>query len=315
MIRTDVLRLKLRRVPLVRYSYHALRGLYKGVCYVAQSLYYAINRSVTPPPSYYLYYTRSSNPVGRPTPIRGTDIGLKTNPDGSRDFSLYDEQNFLDVPRYENFDYLQGRVRKEDMGSAALYAFGLTSFRQAQRIFPETTFEDQVAAVLRVATRTPKYVADVGCGLGTLSALFVAAGAKVDAVDPSPVGKDRVENTVTRFNQKSLRDLDGRFLFLPLQAADYLEILRNAHEFPDTFVFVESVEHIPSNEMMRFVEMLRARGNCRLIITSAVDFHPIFPDGTGWNHVTLIDDAYYDRLSALARKKILRAGSHLVLEF
>jgi SAM-dependent methyltransferase len=303
-----------RKVPVVRAGYHALTHLRRDAYRLVKCIYYAISRA-TPPPSYYLRYVRTSNPVARPGRVSGTKVSLRTNPDGSRDFSLYNEQNFLDVPRFENFDYLHGRVRKEDMGCAALYAFGITSFKEAQRIFPETTFEDQVSAVLGVAARHPKYVADIGCGLGSLAALLIATGVRVDAVDPSPVSREKVYETVTKFNRKSLGDLNGQFRFFSLQAGEYMEAVANAASFPDTFIFVESVEHIPDLEMVRFVEVLRTRGNCSLIITSAVDFHPITPDGTGWNHITLIDDVYYERLSGLAKKRILRAGSHLVLKF
>src|SRR5262249_59052119 len=97
--------------------------------------------------------------------------------------------------------------------------------------------------------------------------------------------------------------------------AQYMEQLMNSSDYPDTFCMIESIEHIPEDETMAAVHQMRARGNCMLIVTNAIDAHPLYPDGTGWNHITLVDDRYYERLSKVARRTVLQSGSHLVLEF
>ncbi len=279
-------------------------------------VYFFLNRSAKPPPSYYLQFVRSRNPVGRPGKVVGPDVPLKRTADGKRDFSGYDFSNFLEgSPRFENIDYLAGRVRKEDMGSAALYAFGVTSFRRAQKLFPESSFRDQVNAILGNAKRHPGYIADIGCGLGSLSALFVACDIKVDAVDPSPIAEEMVEDTVANFTGETASQISSKFRFLNLSIGEYFEELVRQSSFPDTFVLVEAIEHIPRDEMFDAVDVMRRRKNCLLIVTNAIDFHPILPDGTGWNHVTRVDDDYYEQLSAKASRQVLAQGSHLVLEF
>src|SRR3989338_7804435 len=151
----------LRHVPpLYRFlcrCYDVLIPVSRKAYYYWVLFYYSLNRWAAPPPVYYLRYVRSNNPAGRPGhPPRG-NIEIKKRADGARNFSDYTEAYFLEgTVRFENYDYFQGRVRKEDMGSAALYGFGVGSFKQAQQIFPETTFEDQVRTVLQHAARKPR---------------------------------------------------------------------------------------------------------------------------------------------------------------
>jgi hypothetical protein len=280
--------------------------------------YYCLNRSSLPPASYYLNFVRTTSPFGRPiyTAMPGPDAALKVLADGTRDFSDYNEHNFVTgEPRYENFDYFQGRVRKEDMGCAALYAFGVKSFAKAQRVFPETNFQDQVRAVMRSSRRSPRYIADVGCGLGSLSALLLACGVRVDAIDAGPMPQKTIRETIKNFTGQSVESFGQKFCFHGTTLARYMESLFLTTAFPDTFIFVESIEHIPKDEFLAAIKVMRDHRGCRLIVTSAVDFHPIYPDGTGWNHVTLVDDKYYDEIASQARRTVLRAGSHLVVEF
>ena len=287
--------------------------------YLFQRFYYALNKQAIPPPSYYLQFVRTSTSIGRPGKnLICRKAVVKTKKDGSRDYSHYDAMHFLDYPRYENYDYLHGRVRKEDMGSAALYACGVNTFQKAQQIFPETTFSDQVKALIRssqIYQRQPHYAADIGCGLGSLTALLLACRYKVDAVDPAPIAQQKLFQTIRKFTKKSIRTYKENFVFYSLELHNYMDKIKNSPYFPDTFFLVETIEHIPKQEILYAVKIMKKRGGCRLIITNAIDYHPTYPDGTGWNHITLIDDAYYAELSLLASKKILQAGSHLVLEF
>ena len=287
-------------------------------------LYYAINRSASPPPAYYLNFLRTSSPVARP--VLSWPFGRRYDPyskvelkvclDGSRDFSDYNEENFLSGDtRYENYDYRNGKVRKEDMGCAALYAFGIESFREAQKLFPETCFEDQVKAVLSNTARKPSHIAEIGCGLGSLTALLVACGVKIDAIDPGSAAQARLAETITTFTKAPLSTFEQQFRFFPTTLGGYMEAVQNYSPLPDTFIFVESIEHIPKEEVLAAVKVMRQIPNCLLIIANAVDFHPIWPDGTGWDHITLVDDNYYDEIAAQGNRTIVRAGSHLVVQF
>src|SRR5262245_54679762 len=235
----------------------------------AQRLYYCMNPLAKVPPSYYLQFVRSNLPVTRPHPRSGPHVEMLRYPDGTRDFSKYNEENFLaGQPRYENYDYFHGRVRKEDMGCAALYAFGITSFKKAQQLFPEAPFEEQVSTCLRAAKRLPNYVADLGCGLGSLTALFLACGIRTDAIDPSPIASAKVLDTITRFTQKRADTFKPNLRFQNITLAQYMEQLMNSSDYPDTFCMIESIEHIPEDETMAAVHQMRARGNCMLIVTN-----------------------------------------------
>lgn len=301
-----------RLLRWVEYTAWALVG--RNLYFWGQWIYYQVRRDLRPPPSYFLNFVRSHNKI-RPNQRREAievPVALVGN---SRDFSGYSRDAFLDSPRFENIDYLAHRVRKEDMGGAALYAFGVTSFQTAQKLFPETTFRQQVEVVLKAATRTPKKAADLGCGLGSLSALLLACGVAVDAVDPSPAARDEVINTITRFTGKPITSYGEKFRFVPKPLREYFQSIEGSDPFPDTFLCVESIEHMPKDEFMYGVKTMQKRGGCRLIITNLIDYHPILPDGTGWNHITLIDDRFYDEIASFARREVMRAGSHLIVDF
>lgn len=78
-----------------------------------------------------------------------------------------------------------------------------------------------------------------------------------------------------------------------------------------TVIFGESIEHIPLEETLQ-VRAWMAPGS-RLIVVNWPDFHPIEPHLNGWDHITRVDDALYDRLAAGGRV-VLRRGSHLVVD-
>lgn len=80
----------------------------------------------------------------------------------------------------------------------------------------------------------------------------------------------------------------------------------------DSLLFVESLEHLPRPEIDRIFAAIRPP--CRVIIVNWPDCHPINPDGTGWDHVTCVDDHLFDTLKAGAAV-IVQRGSHLVLDF
>lgn len=78
-----------------------------------------------------------------------------------------------------------------------------------------------------------------------------------------------------------------------------------------TVIFCESIEHIPLEETLAVAEAMRQ--GSRLVAVNWPDYHPLLPDGSGWDHITAIDDDLYDRLSA-GRTVVIRRGSHLVLD-
>ena len=86
----------------------------------------------------------------------------------------------------------------------------------------------------------------------------------------------------------------------------------------DTFIFCESLEHIPKKEMAAAFEIIKdmlTATSGLLVITNWIHFHPIESVDMSWNHMTTIDDATYDLLASHAKSTAFRRGSHLVLRF
>lgn len=91
----------------------------------------------------------------------------------------------------------------------------------------------------------------------------------------------------------------------------------------DTLMFVESIEHIPTENINYIFSKIVSDFTGRLIITNDIYYHPIIgslddPDNHAANieeHVATIDDDLYDSWCKLAKRTIHRNGSHLVLEF
>jgi SAM-dependent methyltransferase len=134
---------------------------------------------------------------------------------------------------------------------------------------------------------TPRYpgvITSIGCGDGVLERFLEDLGYTVIGVDPSPGAQALYQGTV----------LVDRY---PGHAG--------------TVLFVESVEHLPGDVFDDI--WARIPAGTRVVFTNWVGFHPIEPDGTGWDHITRIDDAFYDRLCE-GHRVVKRNGSHLVLE-
>lgn len=132
--------------------------------------------------------------------------------------------------------------------------------------------------------RDPGLVYSIGCGHGILEAKMEQMGCRVTGIDPSPGPKEIYRGT---------------------QLLD---------EYPgggDTIIFCESLEHIPVEDI--FTTWSRIPSTARIIIVNWVDHMPIEPEPPFNDHITLIDDALYDKLSE-GRNVILRRGSHLVLQ-
>lgn len=132
--------------------------------------------------------------------------------------------------------------------------------------------------------RNPGVITSIGCGEGVLEAFLEQLGHHVIGVDPSPGA----------------------------QALYRGSLLLDTYPGNDgTVIFCESIEHLPHDVFDDI--WFRIPAGTRIIVTNWESFHPIHPDGTGWDHVAHIDDALYDRLSE-GHRVVKRRGSHLVLE-
>lgn len=130
--------------------------------------------------------------------------------------------------------------------------------------------------------RDPGKIFSIGCGVGDLEVKLEEMGYDVTGVDP--YAKDV-------YKGKKLIDA------YPGGA--------------DTIIMCESIEHIPRQDAINIVNGVNRGG--RVVITNWVDFFPIPKDGTGWNHITDVDDGLYNEIVQLFNVKI-RKGSHLVMD-
>lgn len=132
--------------------------------------------------------------------------------------------------------------------------------------------------------RDPGVIYSIGCGEGILEKKLEDMGCEVIGVDPAPGAKKLYQG-------KKIID-----------------------EYPGgggTVIFCESVEHLFPKQFDEIWDKIDP--GVRVIFVNWMDFHPIEPDTTGYDHVRLINDEFYDRI-CYATRVIFRRGSHLVLE-
>lgn len=258
-------------------------------------------------------------------------------------FSHYTRDYYVGRACPESQSYEKHILRPGDMGAALCYAFGVDSYAEAcallgipqdnPRALPDTTFIDQLCAIQSAAQRQPNHILEVGCGRGELSATAWYYSIPYVGLEPSAAGLAIAKQTRTRWSlERPDMDISTQepaashwlssgcsSLLVQEGLADYMAGLPEDAGFPhDTVLFVESIEHIPEPEFSAawplLVRMLRFTSG-RLVIVNWIDYHPIVPDGSGWDHVRPVDDAFYDALAADAKRTVFRQGSHLVLEF
>lgn len=201
----------------------------------------------------------------------------------------------------------------EDEGAAVCYAFGV-DYTADPTVITATSFRAQVDGVRRRASRQPRLVVNIGCGLGMVDAALAYGGVHCVGVDPSPGASEGYAATS--------RDWIGAepFAFISARAAEGLAEAARRYGPPDTVIMCESIEHIPSAQFDEYwrllVPMLRATGGIFVITNGLSEEHfPTIVDGTGWCHIRAVDDALYDRLAADAGSTVVRRRSHLVLQF
>jgi hypothetical protein len=105
------------------------------------------------------------------------------------------------------------------------------------------------------------------------------------------------------------------FIFFNTDSTTGIQKLIDMEVGFDTVILCESLEHIKKAEFERTWDLIKSELSGLFIVVNWVKNHPLGPDGTGYDHIRLVDDKLYDRLSKDASRVIFRKGSHLVLEF
>lgn len=224
--------------------------------------------------------------------------------------------DYFTRPRNKEIKIFLAHTLRPDQVAALAYAFAVPGFHPdpAARGLPIVgdLWKSQCNAILNKATRVPSLVLDVGCGRGELLAALSHMQVPCIGLDPTPGAAALVPKTLKEW--AGIEDPGQRFH----PHSFYTSLCSLWSHDIDTVLFVESVEHIPSREFTLGWPLVcrtldRTGGVC--VFTNWVDFWPIKPDNTGYDHVSLIDDDLYDHLANDAKSTIFREGSHLVLQF
>ena len=236
----------------------------------------------------------------------------------------YNRDHYLVGDNAERRSYKLGIIRPGDMGAAIAYALGVKTYEDVMSIFGADTSQqywlpedisctEQAAQLVKHRARRPRLVVDVGCGRGEISALFTHIGTESIPIDPAEGAALLIGETFNQFY-----NLAPPPNFINKSVLPSLREIRKRGLMPDTFIFCESLEHIPRKEMAAAFEIIMdmlAATSGLLIITNWIHYHPIESVDMSWNHMTTIDDTTYDLLASRAKSTVFRQGSHLVLQF
>lgn len=218
----------------------------------------------------------------------------------------YDLPYYLDRAGEPTTDAYHAKRLRCDNLAAFSYALGLYDYETVVEVQGKERFDDQVMGIALRSTTSPRRVLDVGCGRGELCAAFSLIAIPVVGVDASSAAFDLSNKTVNEWGRSD-------YAHIVLQTFDE----ENWHD-TDTIIMCESLEHINRAvfdlSWSSLVEHLRSQKG-RLIITNHIELHPIYPDSSGWDHISVVDDARFDGLSRDAVSVLVRRGSHLVLQF
>lgn len=141
----------------------------------------------------------------------------------------------------------------------------------------------QALAMIFMGARRPRAVVSIGCGIGVLEAALDALGLVCIGTDPS-------EAAARLYRGRHFHPCDVRAV-PPFSA--------------DTWVFCESLEHLPADDIREVLPQLRGR------IVVANDRHPINPHS--WDHITAVDDDLFDWIGTLGTK-VYRQDGYLAVD-
>jgi hypothetical protein len=173
------------------------------------------------------------------------------------------------------------------------------------------TWRDQVRRIVNYTpgqqppSRVPKGVVDIGGGAGVLALVLGALGIPVELLEPAACAPELLEETRQKYGLGWVQNV---------HLCRKLEEVRWG-ENTDTVILCSTLEHIEKGDFTPILAEIRkwlGPNKGRLIVVNTICNHPL--QATGWDHCTLVDDAYYDELSE-GTTTVFRRGSHLVVDF
>ena len=216
------------------------------------------------------------------------------------------------IHQSENKSWYMGIIRPGDMGAAILYALGIRDYASVQRIFDipndptilpgDTNCLEQAQILREHMSRVPELVIDAGCGRGELSATLTYLSVPVIPIDPSRGALELLDTTYEKFYGLKVHEFVNKGIY------DGLRHVLDSGRRADTVIFCESIEHIEKHEIEKTMGLIRTMMSERgglVIITNWHNFHPIKKEPHwGWNHITRIDDDFYDWLESFAKSTV-----------
>lgn len=243
---------------------------------------------------------------------------VETLPENQRLAKYTAKDYYLPTRWIENQSWHKKTLRTDQLAAIG-YALGYTKYAHiCERLArfgieadkPKKLVSSYLPMILALGSsrkRTPERVIDVGCGRGELLLAFHILGIPCIGIDPSPGAKTLVPQTM------AWEKVTG-YHFVNQGMYDGLKDIQSA----DTIIMCESIEHVRESEFTKgWLEVCRLlnKSHGLFIVVNWINYHPIPRDKTGYDHITRIDNPFYDRLSKCAKKVVFRRKSHLVLQF
>ena len=152
---------------------------------------------------------------------------------------------------------------------------------------------DQAAAIMYsfAGDRWPQLVASIGCGVGEMERMLGHLGIEC-------VGVDGAEGAREGYQGNRL---------IPVNFCQFMEGERAARILADTWIFCQSLEHIPEADIREFMPQLSGR----IIVVNRVGYHPIGPNG--YDHITRVDEELMGWIASLGNL-VFQYQSHLVVD-
>ena len=202
------------------------------------------------------------------------------------------------------------QLRLDDEWPAVCYAHGIF-------IDVATNTDCGISAQIRYLqthrARVPTHVLEIGSGRGEISCTLSQMGYRVSTLDVND-NSVRFHKVFAEQNFGKLTDDSHILMIGDLDLArTYLDL-----STVDTIIMVESIEHILAPEWWRFfshVLPIMQQNHTRLIITNLPGYWPLGLPGDCDQHVSLIDDGFYDSLVQHATAVLYRDRSHIALEY
>ena len=171
---------------------------------------------------------------------------------------------------------------------------------------------EQINYLKQFRARTPHNILEIGSGAGVVSCTLAFMGYNVKSIE--------VVNSAVHLTKATSRDLFGKITDdnHSLYLCDLKSFPDSELENIDTVILIESIEHIKSDEWWAFYNRLvphLRKNNGQLIITNEPEYWPLGFPGDVLEHISLIDDAFYDKLAESATDTLYRNTSHVVFSY